>query len=106
MKETPQNSKIVAAFQAAHQTKTPFATVYKTWEKKNLLVDTDKPGNPALRWKSATGYQVAVLLIDGEISYVYDAQLKKTIQETEMSLTHKKVIETEREEIKELIALV
>lgn len=106
MKKTPQNSAIVAAFQAAHQTKTPFATVYKTWEKKNLLVDTDKPGNPALRWKSATGHQVAVLLIDGDISHVYDAQLKKTIQETEMSLTHKKVIETERVDLQSLLALI
>lgn len=106
MKETPQNSTVIAAFQTAHQTKTPFATAYKTWGQKKLFVDADKPGNPALRWKSSTGHQVAVLLIDGDISHVYDAQLKKTIQETEMSHAHKKIIETEREEIKALIALI
>ncbi len=112
MKETPKNSKIVAAFQAAqkekaaHKGKTPFAIAYNTWEQKKLSVDTDKPGNPALRWISQAGNFVAVMLIDGKISRVYDATLLKTIGETEISPAKQKIIETEREELESLISLI
>ena len=109
MKDSEQNNAVIAAFQAVTKTngqKTAFSAAYKPWAQKKLFVDTKKIGNPALRWISQAGNFVAVMLIDGKISRVYDATLLKTIGETEMSPAKKKIIETEREELEVLLSLI